>query len=209
MMVTIRNSVLRCVFCAAFAVMFGSIPTIASGEVNPQEEFVLADFNSVKAPNNAGDNFGAWSREFNDETQFTDMTFVPDDSKGNLGGHSIRLDYDVDSPTQAYNGFWMTLGKDDFTSYSILNLYVKGDKKAGFTKKVKIEFKDSNNRPSAAYFMVTKITDQWQKISVPFDRFQGKNDWKNLRQFVIVFDDVDSQPKVGSVLIDQISITKI
>lgn len=207
-MVVIRKTALRWIFYTTLVATFVSTPVLAMSEANPQDELVLADFDSGKTPNNSGQDFGAWSKEFNDETQFTDMSFVPDDAKGKPGGYSIRLDYDVDSPTQAYNGFWMTLERDDFTSYRVLNFYIKGDKKAGFTKQVKIEFKDVSNRPSASYFMITKITDQWQKISVYFDDFHGENDWKNLRQFVIVFNDEDSRPKVGSILIDEISISK-
>lgn len=195
------------VFFTALAMAWGSSPAFAWGEADPQGELMLADFNSGKQPNNSGRSFGAWSKEFNDATQFTDMSYAKDDAKDDSEGYSIRLDYDVDSSTPAYNGFWMNLDKDDFTPFSILHFYIKGVDKAGFTKKVKIEFKDASNKPAASYFMVTKITGEWQKISVPLDQFQGKNDWKNLRQFVIVFDDVDSRPKVGSILIDEISVS--
>jgi hypothetical protein len=201
------RSVFTWLFIAGFAMAAGSPSALAWREADPQQ-LMLADFNSGKKPNNNGQSFGAWRKEYNDETQFTDMSFVKDDARDDAEGYAVRLDYDVDSSTPAYNGFWMNLEGIDLASYRVLNFYIKGVEKDGFTKKVRIEFKDESNKPSASYFMVTKITGQWQKISVPFEEFQGTNDWENLRQFVIVFDDADSDPKVGSILIDEISLSK-
>ena len=70
------------------------------------------------------------------------------DALGDELGYSIRLDYDVDSPNPAYNGFWMKLGNLDASAYNTLNFYIRGIADTAFTKRVKIELKDSTLKPS-------------------------------------------------------------
>ncbi len=170
------------------------------------EELVIADFNTGDKPNNIGGDFGVWNKDPDDSTQKSEMKFESDDTLGDSTGYSIRLDYDVDSPNPAYNGFWMKLNGVDATPYNSLTFYVKGDTKAGFTRRVKIELKDKSNKPSA--YIVGNITDQWQKVSIPFDKIRHIQDWNSLNEFVIVFDDLNSNPKTGTIFIDQIAFSK-
>jgi len=172
----------------------------------PAGELVVADFDTGDKPNNIGGDFGAWDKDPNDDTQSTQMAFEPDDSKGDPAGYAIRLDYDVDSPNPAYNGFWMKLNGEDFTPYNTLNFYLKGDAKSGFTKRIKIELKDMTNKPSP--YIVSGVTDQWQRISIPFEKFRRINDWKSMNEFVVVFDDINSNPKSGTLFVDQITVSK-
>ena len=169
-------------------------------------ELMIADFNTGDKPSNIGGDFGAWNKDPNDETQGCLMSFDKDDANGDASGYSIRLDYDVDSPNPAYNGFWMKLNGEDATAYNTLNLYVKGDAKAGYAKRFKIELKDMTNKPSA--YIVSGVTDKWQKISIPFEKFRRIENWNALNEFVVVFDDINSSPKKGSIFIDDISLSK-
>lgn len=169
------------------------------------QELALADFDTGDKPNNLGGDFGTWDKDPNDDTQSIASTFVNDDAVGNPGGYSVRLDYDVDSPNPAYNGFWMKLEAADATPYNTLNFHVKGDGEKGFTKRLKIELKDQTNKPSA--YIVSGITDQWQKISVPFEKFRRITDWSQMNEFVIVFDDINSNPKTGTVYVDNITFS--
>lgn len=169
-------------------------------------ELVIADFDTGDKPNNIGGDFGAWDKDPNDETQGTQMSFDTDDSQGDASGYAIRLDYDVDSPNPAYNGFWMKLNGEDATAYNTLDFYVKGDAKAGYTKRFKVELKDMTNKPSS--YIVSGVTDQWQKISIPFEKFRRIENWNSLNEIVFVFDDINSSPKKGSILIDQITLSK-
>jgi hypothetical protein len=172
----------------------------------PAGELVLADFDTGDKPNNIGGDFGGWDKDPNDESQGTQMSFDTDDSQGDASGYAIRLDYDVDSPNPAYNGFWMKLNGEDATAYNTLNFYVKGDAKLGYTKRFKIELKDMTNKPSA--YIVSGVTDQWQKISIPFEKFRRIENWNALNEIVFVFDDINSTPKTGGILLDQITLSK-
>ena len=178
----------------------------ASKATAGSNELVIADFDTGDKPNNIGGDFGAWDKDPNDDTQGTKMSFEPDDSLGDPAGYSVRLDYDVDSPNPAYNGFWMKLNGENATNYNTLNFYIKGSKDGIFTKRVKVELKDMSNKPSP--YIVSGITDQWQKISIPFEKFRRVEDWSSLNEFVFVFDDINSNPKKGTLYIDQIALSK-
>ena len=178
----------------------------AAKKASNSNELVIADFDTGDKPNNIGGDFGAWDKDPNDETQGTKLSFEPDDALGDPAGYSVRLDYDVDSPNPAYNGFWMKLNGEDATAYNTLSFYIKGDKEKGSSKRIKIELKGMDNKPSP--YIVSGVTDQWQKISIPFEKFRRITDWKSLNEFVLVFDDVNSNPKSGSILVDQIVLSK-
>jgi hypothetical protein len=169
-------------------------------------ELVVADFNTGDKPNNIGGDFGSWDKDPNDETQFSQMAFEPDDAMGDPAGYSVRLDYDVDSPNPAYNGFWMKLNGEDGTPYNTLSFYVKGDVEKGFTKRLKMELKDMSN--VASPYLVTGITDQWQQVKISFEKFRKVSDWSAMNEFVVVFDDINSNPKAGTIYLDQVTLLK-
>ena len=191
---------------ALMVIGFGVATYAATPKTTNANELVIADFDTGDKPNNVGGDFGGWDKDPNDESQGTQMSFDTDDSQGDASGYAIRLDYDVDSPNPAYNGFWMKLNGEDATPYNTLNFYVKGDAKAGYTKRFKIELKDMTNKPSA--YIVSGVTDQWQKISIPFEKFRRIENWNSLNELVFVFDDINSSPKTGSILIDQVTLSK-
>ena len=191
----------------------GSVPQAAAVTPSAKEAtieakeggLIVADFDSGDKPNNIGGDFGSWDKDPNDETQSTKMSFEPDDALGNASGFSIHLDYDVDSPNPAYNGFWMKLNNFDATQYNTLSFCLKGDAKKGFTKRLKIELKGADAKASP--FIVTGITDQWQEFLIPFDKFRRISDWSGLTEFVVVFDDINSNPKAGAMFIDHVKFT--
>lgn len=173
---------------------------------NPGKELVVADFDTGDKPNNLGGDFGAWDKDPNDESQGCQMSFAEDDALGNKAGYSVRLDYDVDSPNPAYNGYWMKVNGADVTPYNTLTFYIRGDEEAGFTKRVKVELKDKSNKPSA--YIVSGLTDKWQKVSIPLNKFRRIEDWKSMNELVFVFDDINSNPKAGSLFVDQIAFER-
>jgi hypothetical protein len=197
-----KNAKWLFVLAAVLTLSLGAV----SGDALAQSELVISDFDTGDKPNNIGGDFGGWDKDPNDESQGTVMSFEPNDALGDPAGYSIRLDYDVDSPNPAYNGFWMKLNGEDASAYNTLNFYIKGDGVSGFTKRAKIELKDMNNKPSP--YIVSGISDSWQKVSIPFEKFRRITDWSALNEFVIVFDDINSNPKTGTILVDQITLSK-
>jgi len=186
----------------AFTLIAGAFSPVALAA----NELVVADFDSGDKPNNLGGDFGSWNKDPNDDTQSCNMSFEADDALGNAAGYALKLDYDVDSPNPAYNGLWMKFNGQNATEYNTLNFYVRGEGLNNYTKRIKLEVKDMNNRPSP--YIVSGITESWQKISIPFEKFRRIQDWSALNEFVIVFDDINSNPKQGTILIDHITLSK-
>lgn len=152
-----------------------------------------------------GVEYGVWNKDPEDETQGCKMEIA----EPGLGdkGQAVKLEYDIDSPNEAFNGFWMKLNNADLSKYGKLVLWVKGDKNAGYTKKIKIEIKNANES-SAVY--AGDITDVWSAIEVPFKDFDKITDWSKISEFVVVFDEqaTGDTAKTGSICIDNISFAK-
>ena len=186
-----------------FAVMLFSL-TLAGGA--HAATLVIADFDSGAKPNNIGGDFGGWNKDEADTTQGCKMDF---DSKVMHGtkGFSIRLDYYVDSPNPAYNGFWMKLQNSDISKYSKLSFWIKGDETAGFSPKVKLEVK--NTKGEVGKYLITGITKDWQEIVIPLNQLAGLTDLTSMTEFVIVFDDMTcAAKKQGTIYIDDIAFVK-
>lgn len=168
---------------------------------------VVADFDSGEAKNNRGGEIEVWlAGDGSDTTQTCQMLFVPDDALGNESGHSLRMDYDVDSPNPAYNGVRADLNHFAATGYKTLNFYIKGDPARGFAKMLKIELIGKNGQPSP--YVVNGITEEWQKITVPLSEFFLIKDWSTLQKFVVVFADIMNDPKVGTIYLDHVYFSK-
>jgi len=168
-----------------------------------QETLAVADFNKPGSSSNIGSAFGTWDKDPNDVTQSCRMKFVKDDAIGSKEGMSVRLEYDVDSPNPAYNGFWLKLDNADTSNYRILHFYIRGDAQTGFTSRIKIEIKDKKGGKDT--HVVENISEKWQKISIPLK--PDRSIKKQLLEFTIVFDDVTSRPKQGAILIDEIEFS--
>ena len=171
----------------------------------PSETLVLADFDSGEKPNNVGGNFGAWNKDPSDPTQWCKEGFDNVTRHGEKG-FSMKLDYSVDSPNAAYNGFWMMMPNIDASKYDTLNLWVKGDTQAGYTTVFKIELKNANKQVGRYY--VSNVSDQWQQVSIPLSEFKSLIDKTNLTEFVVVFEDRMATKKKGTIYIDDITLTK-
>jgi len=160
----------------------------------------VGDFDSGEKPNNLGGDFGAWNKDPTDLTQMCTDSFSSEVKYGDKG-YSLKLVYDVDSPNPAYNGFWTKLQNQDVTGYNELVFYVKGDEEKGFTTRFKVELK---NPTQVSSFLVTGVTSEWQKVVIPLQKFKGITDWSQMSEFVVVFDDLTSNPKEGAIYIDDV-----
>ena len=170
------------------------------------ESSPIATYSVNSKTNDIGGSFGTWNKDEGDSTQGCKMSFSSGTKHGDKG-YSLQLDYDVDSPNPAYNGFWMKLQNKDISSYDKLNFWVKGDDTAGFSPAIKLELK--NSKGEVGRFTLTTITVDWQEVSIPLSQFAGLSDLSSMTEFVIVFDDITCAPKkVGTIYIDDIAFVK-
>ena len=178
-----------------------------TGMVSAAEEksLMVADFNAGMKPNNIGGDFGAWDKDPTDFSQGCVESFDPTVKHGNTG-FSMKIDYDVDSPNPAYNGFWMFLNGLDARPYDTVAFCVKGDKDVGFTTVFKVEIK--NSKKEVGKFYATGVTTEWQRIALPIKDFKGIADFSNMTELVIVFEDRIASNKQGVIFIDDVQFTK-
>lgn len=168
-------------------------------QIAKAESLMIDDFNDGEKPNNLGGDFGTWDGFPADPTQGCKMVFYTDQETENI---CVGLDYDVDSPNPAYNGFWMFLQGIDISKYKMLTISVKGDAIKGYASKIKLELK--NNKGEIGKYLLTGIKDYWQDFEISLSDFKGLSDYSSTKEFVIVFDDVTSTDKDGAIYIDDI-----
>jgi len=169
------------------------------------ELLMIDDFDDGAKPNNIGGDLGAWDRDPADETQRCREYFTTETKYGEKG-FSMKVDYDVDSPSPAYNGYWTKLQGIDVTPYKNFAFYVKGDEKDGFTTQFKIELK--NMKKEVGKYYVKGVTSDWQKVVVPLRDFVGITDFTNMTEFVIVFEDRIATDRDGAIYIDNLHFSK-
>lgn len=189
----------------AAPVASAAVETPKAAAPKPVETLVVADFDSGDKPNNVGTGFGGWNKDPSDPTQWCKESFDNVTRHGD-NGFSMKLDYSVDSPNPAYNGFWMMLPTLDVSKYDTLSFWVKGDPKAGYTTVFKVELKNAAKQVGRYY--VSNVSDQWQEISIPLSEFKGLIDKTNLTEFVVVFEDRMATNKKGVINIDDIKFTR-
>ena len=170
------------------------------------DHLVVADFNSGDKPNNLGLDWGAWNYDPNDSEQGTHEALEPDDYKVPRSGYCVRIDYDVQSPKPAFNGFWMKLGTLDATPYEWLVFWVRGESNGKFTKRFKLELKNTVGK--RAVYLIEDISKKWQEVRIPFKKNISITDWSKLSELVLVFDDILATYKEGTLYIDQIEFQK-
>lgn len=172
-----------------------------------QGDYLVSGFNDGTLVNTLGETWEVWLKDSGDDpTQTCKISVVEGDALNYPDGKSMKLEYDVDSENPAYNGARVALKDFDASGYGFLNIYVKGDSQAGFTSKLKIEVIGPTHRPSP--YILEGINVEWQKFTIPLTEFWVVNDWTKLYQFVVVFDDMNSNPKAGTIYVDEISFTK-
>ena len=185
--------------------------TLPSGQARPgapslgAEELVIADFDSGEKPNNLDGNFGAWNKDPQDAAQWCKESFDNAVRHGEKG-FAMRLDYSVESPNPAYNGFWMMLPNFDASKYDNLAFLVKGDSKEGYTTVFKVELKNASKQ--IGRFYVSNVSDQWQQVLIPLSEFKGLLDRSSLTELVIVFEDRIASNKRGVIYVDDFKFTK-
>ncbi len=176
-------------------------------------KITILDFNSGTMRNNLQGESGTWLFNPEDAEQGIKAGL---DEKVRLGkeGASLRLEYDVDSPLNAVNGFWTQLRTFDASRYDHFEFWVKGDKKRSYPKTFKIEFKklkkdaEGQNEAIKGSYIVKGVTHKWQKISVPLNVMNGILDWRDIREFVITFEKRRLENREGELYFDDFAFVR-
>ena len=189
-----------------------SVAKTQNGSERPPS-IIIADFNREGLTNNLNGESGTWEKDPEDQKQWV-MASPNDVIRCGESGASLKLEYNVNSPNNAMNGFWTQLRDLDGSPYDHFEFWVKGDEKKGYASVFKIEFKKFQNDAEGheetikGSFIVKGVTSQWQKISVPLNAMNGIQDWRNLREFVITFEKRRVDKPEGVLYFDDLALVK-
>ena len=89
-----------------------------------------------------------------------------------------------------------------------MSMMIKGDPDQGFTTKFKVTLKNARGQRSSC--VLSGITDDWQLVSVPMQKFKASGAMRDLGNMVeldIAFDDMTVDNKNGILYIDEIKLS--
>ena len=198
-----------------------------AADVLPPKVSMIADFEAPgpKIMNNLGAESGDWNLNLADiNNSYTDPKVVPMTGKDGKPSKVLSLAYSVESDLPAQNGFWTKLAGFDASSYDHLAFEIKGDARAGFTKRFRLEMKkcvDAKCVEKVSGSAVIPVTGEWQTVSIPLNVMTGLIDfadpqaWKTPRasykpldEFVIIFSDGFVTKKTGRIYLDNIRFVR-
>lgn len=186
------------------AVMIPGGPLLAA-------DLMIASF-ETSGRSDIGTDIGTWDYNPLDPNQGCTIEVIPlKEMTGREGAESrvLKISYSVSSRMPAFNGVYVKLNNTDLTSYDEMSMLVKGDRDKGFTTKFKIELK--NVRGERAVYLVTGITDQWQKLVIPVEELRtlgSISDWSKMKEVVFTFDDLTADVRQGVLYVDDIMFSK-
>ena len=183
----------------------------------------LDDFEDGDLKNLLNGDSGAWNLNPDDLGAETRPSVVETPGLAD-SALSLKLDYDVDSPLLAQNGYWTKLKNFDASRFDHLEFEVKGDREKGFTEVFRVElkkYKDQARIERIKGSAIVHVTGEWHTVSVPLNKMTGVYDfsnpetWRNpaiafrdLDEFVVVFQDRFVTKKTGAIYLDNIRFVK-
>ena len=171
----------------------------------PKEKFIICDFNNEERKNILGGEFGAWDLHPEDPTQMAIDSLVISPRIGKKG-YSLQLFYDVNSSQTAANGFWMDMKNISVKDYKYLGFWIKGDKKRGFTRVMKVEV--VNEKGEKGYYFVSQIDKEWKEILIPLNKLMGISNLKKIKRLIFTFEDKLVTCKEGVIYLENIFLAK-
>ncbi len=225
--------VLLTLFCLPFLSLAEEAPALppaaapaaetAKAPEPPPSKVIVEDFEDGDLKNLLDGDSGAWNLNPDDEGSecLPQVVELP----GPAGStRFLKLTYDVDSLLSSQNGYWTKLKNFDASSFDHLEFEVKGDAEAGFTETFKIElkkYKDVGRVEKIKGSSLIRVTGEWQTISIPLNRLTGVFDFSNpevwktplmafrdLDEFVVVFQDRQVTKKSGVIYLDNIRFVR-
>lgn len=165
-----------------------------------KDEIIPSQFSDTLAAKLDIINQAVWEGFPDDPTQSLNAIYDCDSQFESLP--ILRLDYDVNSPNPAYNGYSIKINRQDFSNpnFDKFIFYLKGAADVGIPDKLKLEFKNASGETGT--YIIDNITGDWQKIEVDREDVNGLrwlSDWKDIIEINLVFEDHRVLQKEGRV----------
>lgn len=188
-------------FTLGFLVALFPLAVLPEGTASPQK-LVIESFDSQQMPQSVH----TWVHNLMDYDQGIQIELMDDDAEGKPGGKSLAIHFDVDSSSPAMVGCWIRMKNLDLRGFDTLHVSLKSTGGDRFTGNVAVQLTDSDNRK--APYLISGIKNEWKEFQIPLRKFTRIADWSAVTDFEIVIDDLNARPKEGTLLIDQIYVTR-
>jgi hypothetical protein len=119
--------------------------------------------------------------------------YIPEYSDNSLVGYAKE-----GMPHVGSGGFYFLIDNTDITKYNYLVFHARGDEKAGYTRRFKIELKTKDQSSS---YIVDGVTNKWKKFIVPLYAFEKITDWTKITEMTIVLNEAVTD-KTGVLYFD-------
>lgn len=178
---------------------------------------LLDDFNSGTAVNRFGGANSAWAGS--GASSSAAFYANPGVILGRTG-YSLRLNYDV-STYASYAGYALNLNHRSVQGYNYLSFWIRGASGGEFFK-VELKCRDpyalgntrdqSNRAFGRSYitdYLDSGVTTAWQKVVIPLDTFNSIDQWTNMWEMTVTFENTQLEgngglPKTGTIYLDDI-----
>ena len=170
-------------------------------DLNPQPILGIADFEDEDTARSVG----TWEHNVLDPDQSVKVRIVGEDRAGKKEGKALAIDFDVDSPNPAMVGVWIKLENQDLSSFDTLHFHLKSEG-GRFRGAVAVQLTDSLYRKAA--YLVSNVREEWKEYQIPLKKFARIANWSQVKEFEIILDDMNAIPKEGTLLIDEIYVSK-
>ncbi|MGE4357792.1 MAG: hypothetical protein AB7E08_04490, partial [Candidatus Omnitrophota bacterium] len=143
----------------------------------------------------------SWKNNPDDSQQGISFVYDQDIRFGELP--ILRVDYDVSSTRGAFNGFTIKLDSQDFSESSEkIIFYIRGDAEKGFTRRLKLEFKNKDGKKGI--YIIDDIGSEWKRIEINKNEVGGdfafqQNYWKDIEEITLIFEDHRVTRKTGRI----------
>lgn len=151
-------------------------------------------------------NIVTWEHNILDSNQSIRIELIDQDAQNKRGGRALAIHFDVDSPEPAMVGCWIKLENQDLSAFDTLHFSLKSGDGERLKGSVAVQFTDSLYRKAA--YLVSQIKDEWTEFRIPLKKFPRISNWSEIREFEIIIDDINANPKEGTLLIDEIYVSK-
>ncbi len=128
-------------------------------------------------------------------------------------GRALHLAYRFAPGADDAIGWQLRLPDLDASAYDHLELWIRGDRQAGFAPALQLEFKQTLAGAPPGLLrrgstLIEGISTDWQRVQVPLRRMSGIEDWRHLRQFALVLHPRRSTIDAGAYWLDDIALVK-
>jgi len=173
--------------------------SLAQAKLNSKEPLLLQSFSDPRL-NALGQPWGVWEHDPADKNQGCSANIVLD-KRNQKNEQVLKIDYDVDSPNTASNGFFTLIGEKDLSAYKYIEFWIRRDS-FGYDRIVEFQFLIGS---TIFPYEVRGVSRVWTKVKIPLRKFKGLKNWAKIDQFTIVFNKEKIRHKEGTILIDELT----